>query len=358
MADMRTFLPFTLLAAALLFTSCGLDSKEDAMGENDIITIIADSADYDALEDVMENAFMQPLFTPQTESWFRLQRYNLGELLDHKRDRNILLVAPLDADNRMGEYMRSALDSSVKELVRNGEQHVFVKKDLWYRGQTVVHLTGRNMEDLRNFMVTNADQLEYYFKEAWDQREIAHMWSLPREKDLEQRLMDEYGFSFAIIRSWFVGKDSSDINTVLLRRQAPQETERWLMVHWEDTDNTSLLTSEHALDLRNRLTEILYRTYDDSSWVVVDTAHHLQFDEVNFLDHFAIRMKGLWRMNDYTMGGPFVSYLFYDEEQGRIYYLDGSVFAPRYEKKKLLQDVDVMMKTFHTAQKKDSDEGS
>lgn len=352
-------IPVVLATLMLLGTaSCGLQTKNEALGENDFITIIADSSDYDALGDVIENAFGQPFFTPQPETWFTWQRFDLADLLDHKRDRNILIVAPLDAEGRMGEYMRTALDSSVRTLVREGKEHVFVKKDLWYRGQTVVHLTGKTMEDLRDFMASNAQQLEYYFKQAWDERELAHLRSLPRETEIEQRLLDEHGFTFTLIKSWFVAKDSSEINTVLLRRQAPKETERWLMVHWLDTTNTALLTSDFALATRNRLTEILYRTYDDSAWVVVDTTHYLQFDEVNFQDRFAIRMKGLWRMSDYSMGGPFVSYLFYDEQQRRIYFVEGSIFAPRYEKKKLIQDIDMIIKSMRTVPLKGSQAAS
>lgn len=340
------------LLLALGAAACGISTQNEAMGDNDIITVIADSSDYDALSDVIENAFGQPFFTPQPETWFELRRYDLAEMLQHKRERNILIIAPLDAKNRMGEYMRSALDSTVRQLVQDGKEHVFVQKDLWYRGQTVVHLTGRTMQELRDFMAANAQQLEYYFKQAWDEREIARMRTLPREEEIEQRLLDEHGFSFSVIKSWFIAKDSSEINTVLLRRQSPRETERWLLVHWLDTTDTGLLTNEFAYKTRNRLTEILYRTYDDAAWVTVDSLNHLQFDEVNFQDRFAIRMKGLWRMSDYSMGGPFVSYLFYDESQRRIYFIEGSVFAPRYEKKKLIQDVDVMIKTLRFASAK------
>ena len=332
---------------ALLLVSCGLETKDMAMGENDFITIITDSTDFVTRSDVIDNAFARPVFTPQPESWFRYQRFNLGDLLDHKRERNVLIMGTLDAENSLGEYMRSALDSAVQELVRAGEQHVFVKKDLWYRGQTVVHLTGRSMADLENFIASNAYQLAYYFKDAWDARERDHLWTLPREEKIEERLLEDHDFSMAVIRGWFVGKDSSEIGSVLLRRQAPAETERWLLAHWIETEDTQLLTAEYAYETRNRLTEILYRTYDDSSWVVIDSVNHLQFDEVNFQGRFAIRMKGLWRMNDYSMGGPFVSYLFYEESQKRLYFLDGSVFAPKYEKKKLIQDVDVMMQTFY-----------
>ncbi len=344
-----------LFATALLLSSCGLESKDTALGENDVIVIVADSLDYLELEDVVENAFLRPVFTPQAESWFRIERYDLKDLLNLKRKRNILIVSPVDADNSMGEYMRSALDSNVQALVENGEEYVFVQRDPWYRGQTVMHLTGRSMTDLRDYMATNAEKLHYYFKQAWDQQEKERMLRLSREEEIEQRMMENYGWTICAIKGWFVGKDSSAMNTVLLRRQNPHGSERWIMVHWINTRNTSILTNEFAFDTRNRLTEVLYRTFDDSAWVEVDTINHLQFDEVDFDGKFAIRMKGLWHLSDYSMGGPFISNLFYDEEQQRIYFLDGSVFAPKYEKKKLIQDVDVMLRTLQLGSLKHDD---
>lgn len=343
---MKYSLLATTLGVALLLSACGLESKDTALGEYDMITIVCDSADYNELEDVIENAFASPIFTPQPERWFRLQRLDLGDLLDRKRERNIVIIAPMDAANSTGDYMRSALDSAVRGLVREGKENVFVQKDLWYRGQTVMHLTARTMSELRDFMASNAGRLEYYFKSAWDDFERKRMLRLSREETIEEQLLEDHAFSLAVIQDWFVAKDSSDIGCVLLRRQSPLDTERWLLVHWIDTDNTALLTNEFAFATRNRLTEILYRTYNDSAWVVIDSANYLQFDEVNFQGRFAIRMKGLWRMNDYSMGGPFTSYLFYEETQKRIYFIDGAVFAPKYEKKKLIQDLDVMISTF------------
>ncbi len=58
--------------------------------------------------------------------------------------------------------------------------------------------------------------------------------------------------------------------------------------------------------------------------------------------------QGLWRMNDYSMGGPFINYIFYDEKSKRIYMLDGSIFAPKYYKKTLIQQLDVLLHSFRT----------
>lgn len=337
---------FVLLALTLLLLGgCDRTGMDTAMGESDVITIVADSADYDAVSDVFENAFSRPVFTPQPESWFQLTRIGVADLLNRKNLRNLLIMAPIDAKNAAGKLMRAALSPEVQALVREGREHIFVKRDLWYRDQTVVFVTGADEDALRDAVLHAAPELHHYFKSAWDEREKRRLLSLGREEELEERYKKDYGWSIGIIKGWFVGKDSSELKSVLLRRQHPAGTERWVLVHWIDSADTRLLTSTFALETRNRLTQSLYRTFDDSTYVRVDEINHLQFDQVDFNGRFAIRMQGLWQMADYSMGGPFVSYLFYEESQKRLYFIDGSVFAPAYEKRKLVQDVDVMLHT-------------
>ncbi|MBK8290348.1 MAG: DUF4837 family protein [Flammeovirgaceae bacterium] len=42
--------------------------------------------------------------------------------------------------------------------------------------------------------------------------------------------------------------------------------------------------------------------------------------EINFNKKFAVEMRGLWRTNNLTMGGPFISFAFVDEPQ-RILFI-------------------------------------
>ena len=48
------------------------------------------------------------------------------------------------------------------------------------------------------------------------------------------------------------------------------------------------------------------------------------------------------------MGGPFVNYFFYDEKTQRIYMIDASIFAPKYYKRNLIQQLDVTLQSFRT----------
>jgi hypothetical protein len=45
-------------------------------------------------------------------------------------------------------------------------------------------------------------------------------------------------------------------------------------------------------------------------------------------------------------GGPFFTIAFKDESRRRVYFLDGSVFAPGREKFPFLQQLEVMARTF------------
>ena len=50
------------------------------------------------------------------------------------------------------------------------------------------------------------------------------------------------------------------------------------------------------------------------------------------------------------MGGPFLTYTFYDQESGRVYMIDGMVFAPGYEKREFLRQVEVIAHTFKSGE--------
>ena len=93
------------------------------------------------------------------------------------------------------------------------------------------------------------------------------------------------------------------------------------------------------------LTKRYFRTTDNSAYIEI-ADDYLSSTEVNFNGKYALFTQGLWRMNDKSMGGPFVNYTFYDENSKRIYMLDGSVFAPKFYKKSLIQQVDVLLQSF------------
>ena len=77
----------------------------------------------------------------------------------------------------------------------------------------------------------------------------------------------------------------------------------------------------------------------------------VETDTVNLAGRFALETRGTWRMTGDAMGGPFVSYAFFDEDTGRFYLIDGMIYGPRYttaEKREFLRQMEAIAYTFRT----------
>jgi hypothetical protein len=58
----------------------------------------------------------------------------------------------------------------------------------------------------------------------------------------------------------------------------------------------------------------------------------------NFPTKYAVKVDGLWRVENDFMGGPFVSYTFLDPKNNQVVTLFGYVYYPNHKKRdKLLQ---------------------
>jgi hypothetical protein len=79
-----------------------------------------------------------------------------------------------------------------------------------------------------------------------------------------------------------------------------------------------------------------------------------RFKTLTFNGHYAKEMRGIWRYSDLSMGGSFVSYTFIDETTNRLYYLEGYVAAPGFDKRNLMREMEALVWTLKTGEKVDS----
>ncbi len=337
----------SLVIFGLLLGGCS--SKREAVGNDDQIIVVADSSNYSQLEGTLLMVLSKTIYTPQAENLFRLRRINVEELPKFNKWKNILIISPLDTKTPTTKYIKSILDSNVLSLVKSGKEFNFIKKDLWAWHQMVLIATAPTIEDLKNDLLRNNENILYYYKKASDERMKARMFKPEFEnKALADSLLKKHGWTMYVQADFRLAIDSSKANFVWLRRAMNTDMERWIFVKWWDNASPAMLSEDSVETLRNKITSEFYVTPDSSAHVEI-ADNYLVKKEVNFNGRFAIFTQGLWRMSDKSMGGPFVNYLFYDKAQKRVYMLDGSIYAPKYYKKEIIQQVDVMLHTFKTA---------
>ncbi len=338
------------ISFVLLIISTGCEnSNKPALGPEDEIYVVADSVEYEVLKTALENTFQKVIYTPQPENIFNLKRISVNQLDRYQKRKNIIITAPLNSGSRTSKFVNSIIDSQARQSINNNESYVVLKNDLWAKDQLVMVLTAPDMQELEFRILQNADNLFYAFQKISDQRLYQSLYN-PRyeQKDIEGKLLKDYGWIIYVQADFKLALNKPADNFVWLRRSPGSDMERWIFIHWIDNASPAYLNEDSIKAVRNRITEKYLLTRSNNSYVRI-AEDYFMCSEVNFKDRYTLFTQGLWELNTKGMGGPFVSYTFYDESTKRLYMIDGSVYAPKYYKRNLIQQMDVTLQSFMTA---------
>lgn len=340
--------PILILISILFFSLQSCSNKKKAKGPEDEIFVIADSSEYLVIKDALKETFGKIIQTPQPEELFSIKRRSINDLNSLKLKKNIIIAAPINSGSYTSQYLESIIDSSVEKLILNDSVYIINKYDLWAENQLVMILTSNDINKLASIIRNNKDDLFYHFRESSNNRIAKGLYNTRFEqKGIEAKLLSNYGWMMYIQADYQIAMEKPEDNFVWLRRGVNSDMERWVFIHWIENSTPDFLDVDSISNERDRLTKKYYRTTDDSAYVELYDEYRMN-SEVNFNGKYALMTQGLWRFNDLSMGGPFISYSFYDEKTRRIYMLDGSILAPKYFKKNIIQQIDVLLHSFKT----------
>ena len=332
----------------LLFVFQACDNKIQSRGKVRNIVVVADSALWSRVDSMVTAKLCPERFTPQPENIFVLNQIppqNLGRL---KRYPQVLFIGTLD----MGGTTKTLLDqmlppqSHARELVESGERFFYEVDEPWSKNQLLGVLVANDEASLVEQFNANGDQVFNAFDEHANLRAEQQVYYREYQKDLTKQLMDSSGWSVNVPLSWFIAIDDPEARVAWLRKMNPQ---RELFVYWEPVQDPSILSKEWMVDTRNRLS----KQYFEGDYIYSDSTVKVVESTVNFLDRYCIKLEGIWQNDSLVAGGPFRSYGFYNEGDGRMYLIDLSVFAPEERKWLYLRQLDAVAKTFKTRNETD-----
>ena len=352
---------FGLLVPAL--SGCfGGEFRPSAVGKDGEITVVIDSVNWGGEIGEVLRAEIGPYIgtLPAPEPMFTLKRTGIQndryfELI--KKQKNIVFVAPLSDSTHEANFLRSRLDDAAREAILSGQTAVVQRPNLWRNQQQVFYITAANTNGLIQAIEENGADIRYAFNSVTRARLTYQMFEKGRQTDMEAALLDKHDFAVNVQHDYFSAIDTS--NFIWLRRVISSESWRSLVIYYEDNANPADLTPEWIYETRDRLTEMHIRG-NVQGYVAIDYRRPLETENINFLDRFGFETRGLWHMIDKKeagddegfislgMGGPFVTYSFYDQDSGRLYMIDGMVFAPGYKKREFLRQMEAVAYTFRS----------
>ncbi len=352
--------------AVLFFSACeGVNLTPPATGPEDQIIVVTDSASWngvigDALRAEL-GRYVQTLPTP--ESAFDLIHRELTsqrQLRDLQRKKNLIFVASLSDSSAESRFLQSAFSPEALDAVRSGDGAVVPRDDVWRRMQKVYYVAGNTPAAVARTIETNGSDMLDALNALSRQRVEIDMFRKQRQYDKEALLLENHDFTVKVQHDYHIATDTTDF--VWLRRLIGSDTWRSVFVHYIEGGDPSHISADWVLAQRDSLSR-RYLTGNAGGWVEVDRRRPMEFRTIEFLGRYGLESRGLWQMVgpdesgevvQYGGGGPFVSYTFYDDDSGRLYMIDGMVFAPGYGKRVFLRQTEVIAYTFKSRKEVDA----
>lgn len=359
------------LLALVLLLGAGCNSvtsyKPPAVGKTGEIMVVTDSATWNGpVGDALRAELGREMRTfPQPTPAFTLRLQPLSDftLQGVRRQNGVVFAAPLDGNTATAQFIRARLDSAGVAALERGGQGIIERKDLWMQDQVVVYATAPTDSALAAQIHSAGPRLRDAFSALARKRTTDEMFDKARQTNIEDSLFAEHGFAVGIQHDYFEAQDTTFVTPdglragfVRFRRLAGQDSWRDFFVYYEEDPRLNRLSPDSIRAVRNRLTERFIRGTRDNSYITIEdrdpVRRPVEIDTVGLGGRFAIETRGTWRLTGDAMGGPFVSYGFYDEDQGRFYLIDGMVYGPRYtipEKREFLRQMESIAYTFRTS---------
>lgn len=336
---------------------CEGDYRQQSRGGFGEAVVVMDSTQWESqtAQAIRETFGRNILTLPSSQPFFnlRFRDFNNDSQLEQvKRNRNLIIAAPIDDSTNTGRWIRAMLSDEVEAQVRNGESFAFPLQDRWYQNQWTIILAAPSdsglAEQIHNSEKTLTDNLLQKEFQRWDEE----IYDQGEQVMLSDSIWTNHGWKIRIQHDWRKNIDTTytendEENHFLTMRRPLPENNRWFWAWWKnDVKDISFLDDDWINAKRDSLMEQWIRGTRDSSYVTTEYRRPVETESFRMNDYLTYETLGTWRMTKDAMGGPFVNFTVYDEEKGRLFILEFGQFAPKFDKRRFVRQFRTMLRTF------------
>ena len=319
-----------LLSALSVLVSCSRNPKAllpNVSGKaGEVIVVI----DRDNWEGNLGNAVRDILATDcpylaQKEPLFTLSNVTPGGFADlFKVHRNILIFN---------------IDTQVQE------EGIVYRNDVWAHPQCVIQVNAADGEGAFRLLTENAERVTASIEQAERDRIIANS-KLYEEASLAKVVTEMIGGSPHFPSGYKLKKKTDDFIWIADEKQY---TLQGVFIYKYPAAENENFTEENIIAHRNAFLQENVPGMFDNTWMTTSDIVTPTVEFIKFRGHQFAQTRGFWEVHNDFMGGPFVSHSFYGEGAQDIIVIEGWVYAPRYDKRQYLRQVESIVYSFEWA---------
>ena len=253
-----------------------------------------------------------------------------------------------DLFDRFWKPHRNILVLELADRVDTQEPSLTFYRNKYSRGQIYMVAKARTAESLTEVLLSRGGEMvsllhaeealrfadivalspnEVVAREVFNKWGIQGLW--PKDARLAKRTEDFWWIDRQLTR--LKGGDNHDI-------------QQGFFIHSEPYVSIDQLSLEHVLNRRDAVTRKNVQGPSKGSYMATERRLFPAYEEMEFDGHFALEVRGLWKMENDFMGGPFYSLTVVDEAEARLVTFEGYAYAPYFDKRPYIREVEGLVR--------------
>jgi hypothetical protein len=248
-----------------------------------------------------------------------------------------LIKVPPEAFTTIFKTTRNIIQTKIASTVDS--TGVFYKKDVWAQPQSVVIVQARNAEEFKKLFDEDKDRIMGFFLQAERER-LKGNYAKYYEKAIYNVLDRDFNFTMKVPPGFQIAGQKKDF--LWLRYETP-EISQGIIIYTFPYVSDSTFTVNYLVHVRDSVLKANIPGPADGSYMATEKRVDQVFNVREYNGNYASEMRGLWRLiNDY-MGGPYISLAVLDAANQRVIVAFGYVYAPSKDKRNFLRQVEAMI---------------
>lgn len=232
---------------------------------------------------------------------------------------------------------RNILQTSISTNVQN--EGISFTDDVWAYPQATVQIKAKTTEKFTEIFNENKDKILSYFISAEKER-LTMNYKKFYEKGVFNVLNQDFGVTMKVPPGFVIAEKKKDL--IWYKYETP-EISQGIILYTIPYVSDSTFTVDYLLDIRDKLFKENISGAIEKSYMTTEKRFEQTFSIFEHNGNYTSEMRGLWRVENDFMGGPYISLAELDASNQRVIVAFGYVYAPSKSKRNFLRQIEAMI---------------
>ncbi len=250
-----------------------------------------------------------------------------------------LIHVPNAAFKSIFKSTRNIIQTSISENVK--KEGISFTDDVWAYPQATVQIKAKTPKRFIELFNKNSNKILSYFLAAEKER-FTMNYKKFYEKSVYNVLKRDFGVTMHVPPGFVISEQKK--NFIWFRYETP-EISQGIILYTIPYASDSTFTVDYLVHYRDSVLRKDVPGPTKGSYMTTEKRVKQTFNIFEHNKNYASEMRGLWRVQNDFMGGPYIELAELDATNQRVVVAFGYVYAPSKDKRNLLRQVEAMIYT-------------